>query len=165
MTHAPAGLSFLVFLALLAGPAHAQTSAELDEYWADIARSVEAGDFQAYSALYHADAVLVDLGSGTSTSIARALAGWEPGFRDTREGRAEASVSFRFTQRLHDADTAHETGIFRYSLTPRGEAETVAIVHFEALLVKKSGVWLTVMEYQKEPATAEEWEASRRGGR
>jgi hypothetical protein len=75
----------------------------------------------------------------------------------------DASVEFRFTTRLHDAETAHETGIFRYSSTPQGQSETVGLIHFEALLVRKDGAWLTLMEYQKEPATAEEWEAARRG--
>lgn len=151
-------------LALLLTPlaARGQVAAELDAYWAEASRTVAEGDFTGYAALYHPDAVLVSLGSDTSYPIAEALAGWEEGFDETREGRARAGVEFRITRRLHDGTTAHETGIFRYTLTPRGGEETVALLHFEALLVKKGGDWLMLMEYQKAPATGAEWEAASR---
>lgn len=130
---------------------------ELDAYWAELSRTVEEGDFEGYAALYHPDAVLVSLGSGTSYPIAQALAGWKQGFDDTAAGRAEAGVDFRLTQ--HDATRAHETGVFRYTFTPEGGETTVAPVHFEAVPVKEDGEWLMLMEYQKEMATEEEWEA------
>jgi len=147
----------------LFGPALAQgqTTADLDAYWTEVGRTVSEGDFQAYADLYHTDAVLVALGSGTSYSIAQALDGWEPGFADTRSGNAQAGVSFRLTQRLNDETTAHETGIFRYTFKPAGGAETVSFVHFEALLVRANGTWLMMMEYQKLPATEAEWNAAR----
>lgn len=151
----------LVGLTMLApGVARAQTTAELDSFWADMARTVEEGDFEGYAALYHPDAVLVSLGSETSYPIAQALAGWEQGFIDTREGVARAGVRFRFTRRLHDASTAHETGMFRYTFQPEDGEEAVALIHFEALLVKKDGAWRLMMEFQKEPATDAEWEAA-----
>ena len=134
-----------------------QVSTELDDYWAEVSRTVEEGDFEGYSQLYHPDAVLVSLGSGASYPIARALEGWEQGFLDTRAGRVKASVAFRFTQRLHDETTAHETGIFRYTAEPEDGSQTVVMVHFEGLLVRKDGAWLMVMEYQKRPATEEDW--------
>jgi len=133
--------------------------AELDAFWSEVSRTVSAGDFEGYSALYHPDGVLISGTSGTSVPIAQALRDWEPGFVDTRRGADKPSVEFRFTQRLHDATTAHETGIFRFeSRGPGGEA-VVQYVHFEALLVKADG-WLMTMEYQKSSATLEEWEAA-----
>jgi len=137
-----------------------QVSTELDDYWAEISRTVEEGDFEGYSRLYHPDAVLVSLGSGSSYPIARALDEWEQGFLDTRAGRVEASVAFRFTQRLHDETTAHETGIFRYTVEPEDGSQTVVMVHFEGLLVRKDGAWLMMMEYQKHPATEEDWQTA-----
>ncbi len=145
---------------ITAVPSAAQITTELDAYWAEVSRTVAEGDFDGYADLHHPDAVLVSLGSGSSYPIADALAGWEQGFVDTREGRAEASVEFRLIQRLHDGTTAHETGIFRYRLKPTEGEPVDALVHFEALLVKKDGEWRILMEYQKEPATEEEWEAA-----
>lgn len=148
---------------ILSAPAAvgAQTTSELDAFWGEMSRTVEAGDFEGYSALYHPDAVLVSQAAETSYPIAQALAGWEPGFTDAREGAARAGVSFRFTRRLHDETTAHETGIFRYTFQPEGEAESVALVHFQGLLVKRDGSWLLMMEFQQEPATEAEWQAAR----
>jgi hypothetical protein len=149
-------LFFLLFPAVV----ESQVVAELDEYWAELSRTVAEGDFEGYARLYHPDAVLVSLGSESSYPIARALEGWKQGFLDTRAGRAEASVTFRFTQRFYDETTAHETGMFRYTLAPRDGTPVVALVHFEALLVRKDGEWLMMMEYQKHPATEEDWQAA-----
>lgn len=139
--------------------ASAQVTLELDAYWSEVSRTVAEGDFDGYAALYHPDAVLVAGGSG-SFPIAKALEGWKQGFDDTREGTATAGVEFRFTGRLNDETTAHDTGIFRYTLESEDTQEVVALVHFDALLVKKDGRWLMLMEYQKEPATDEEWDAA-----
>lgn len=157
------GLAVLVVLATIPSPSAAQVTDELDAYWAELSRTVEQGDFESYGALYHPDAVLVSLGSGSSYPIAQALAGWKQGFVDTAEGRAVASVDFRLTQRLYDEMTAHETGIFRYAFTPEDGDPVVAPIHFESLLVKQDGEWLMVMEYQKRMATEEEWKAAPAG--
>lgn len=154
-------LAIISLFLLTPSAAEAQTAAELDAFWDEMARTVEDGDFEGYSALYHPDAVLVSLGSETSYPIAQALAGWEQGFVATKTGDARAAVELRFTRRLHDETTAHETGIFRYTFQPRDGAETVAMLHFEGLLVKKDAGWLLLMEFQQEPATDAEWEAAR----
>lgn len=145
---------------LLAGPSAAQAPGDLDAFWAEMSRTVAEGDLDGYAALYHPDAVLVSLGSMNSVPIAQALEGWEPGFVDTREGRAGARVDFRFTRRLNDATTAHETGMFRYVFHPADGAPSEATVHFEALLVRMDGDWRMMMEFQKEPATEGEWRAA-----
>lgn len=154
------GILPLLGLLLAPSAAGAQTGAELDTYWAAVSRTVAEGDFEGYAALYHPDAVLVSLASDTSYPIASALAGWKPGFDDTRDGKAKAGVTFRFTQRLHDETTAHDTGIFRYTLEPADGDPIDVMVHFEGLLVKKDGEWRMLMEYQKQPATQADWEAA-----
>ncbi|MBO6573863.1 MAG: nuclear transport factor 2 family protein [Rhodothermales bacterium] len=133
---------------------------ELDSYWTEVSRTVAEGDFDGYAALYHPDAVLVSTAGSASYPISQALEGWKPGFVDTAEGRTTANVEFRFTRRLSDASTAHETGIFRYIATDADGGQQGATVHFTALLVKKDGRWLMLMEHQKELATEEEWEAA-----
>ena len=152
-------VSCCLLTGLLPSTAAAQVD-ELDAFWSEVSRTVSEGDFEGYSATYHPDAVLVSSSSNESYPIAQALAGWKPGFDDTKDGRLSAGVDFRFTQRLHDGNTAHETGIFRY-WSQTGDADpVVAMVHFEGLLVRKDG-WLMAMEYQKSPATFEEWEAAK----
>jgi len=129
-----------------------------DVLWHSVCRSVAEGDFGAYAKWYAEDAVYVSAISGESHPISQALAGWKQGFIDTREGRIRPRLEFRFSQRLQDVSTAHETGIFLYSSRNESGEEAVQLVHFEALLVKQ-GPWRIVMEYQKSPASYEEWEA------
>ncbi len=157
----PKTAALLVLLGALPAPVSAQVTGELDAYWAEASRTVVEGDFEGYAELYHPDAVLVMQGRG-SVPIASALDGWKQLFVDTRDGKATADVEFRLTGRLNDATTAHETGIFRYAFEPDEGDASVSLVRFEALLVKRDGRWLMLMEYQQDPATQEEWEAAGR---
>jgi ketosteroid isomerase-like protein len=132
---------------------------ELDSFWAEVSRTVAEGDFEAYKATYHPDAILVSGLSNSSHLISKAFANWEQGFLDTRSGKMAASVEFRFTQRLNDDDTAHETGLFKYVATPADGEPDVSYNRFEALLINQGG-WKTIMEFQRSSATQAEWDAA-----
>ena len=138
-------------------PSDMERLRELDAYWAEVSRAVGAGDFEGYKATCHEQGVLVTGIKKTSQPLAKALARWKPEFDDTKAGNMKASVTFRFSTRLGDADTAHETGIFLYTAeTAAGKREEY--IHLEALLTKQQGKWTTLMEYQKSKATKEEWD-------
>lgn len=131
---------------------------ELDAYWAEVSRTVKAGDFKGYQATCHPEGILVSGSSRKSYPLAQALARWKQGFDDTKAGKIKASVEFRFSQRWGDATTAHETGIFLYQATKADGTKSVDYIHLEALLTKKNGRWLIVMEFQKSKATKTEWD-------
>lgn len=147
-------------LALLTPAAADDTRlAEVDAFWSEVSRSVREGDFKAYAATCHPEAVLVTGVKKTSYPLAKALARWKQEFDDTKAGTRRSDVTFRFSQRLGDETTAHETGIFLYEFRIADGALTKEYIHFQALLVKREGGWKTLMEYQKAPATEAEWEA------
>ena len=132
---------------------------ELDAYWAEVSRAVKEGDFEAYKATCHEEGILVSGTRKNSQPLAEALARWKEGFEATKAGALQANVEFRFSQRLGDGSTAHETGIFRYSTVDSEGVSRDEYIHFEGLLIKKGGKWTTLMEYQKSKATLEEWNA------
>jgi ketosteroid isomerase-like protein len=133
--------------------------AELDKFWAEVSRTVKEGDFEGYSATCHPEAVLVTGTKKLSYPLTQALARWKKEFDDTKSGERESSATFRFSQRLGDATTAHETGVLLYSFR-QGDGEMKhEYIHLEALLLKKDDGWKIIMEYQKAPATEEEWKA------
>ncbi len=134
-------------------------SAQLDAFWSEISRTVMEGDFQAYRETYHEDAVLVSGISKTSQPIAGALSAWEAGFTETRTGNKKVTLEFRFTERINDATTAHETGIFCYTAIGDDGKPKTSYIHFEALLIRQER-WKTMMEYQVAMATEEEWAAA-----
>jgi hypothetical protein len=140
-------------------PGKAARIAELDTYWAKVSRAVNEGDFESYRATCHPEGVLVSGSKGISQPLADALARWKQEFLDTRAGKLEASVEFRFARRLGDATTAHESGIFLYRSRPAGGEAKQEYVHFDALLVKRQDGWKILMEHQKGPATEAEWQA------
>ncbi len=136
--------------------------AELNQYWTEVSRTVREGDFEGYKATYHQDAVCVfTTGTNKHTSaIDVQLALWKKDFVDTKAGKSKNNVEFRFTQRVGDSTTAHESGIFYFtSVDKDGKVLSQGGVHFESLLVKRNGAWKMLMEYQKTKATQEEWDA------
>jgi len=136
--------------------------AELDQYWAELSRTVREGDFDGYAATYHKDAVCVFTTGQKklSSPIDEQLEKWKPGFVDSKSGKTQSNVTFRFSQRVGSPTTAHETGIFYFtSRDKEGKVISGGMVHFESLLVKRNGKWLTLMEYQKSKATQAEWDA------
>ena len=135
--------------------------AELDRYWAKVSQTVKEGDFEGYSALYHKDAVVI-FATGKnkiSNSIEVALANWKQGFIDTKAGKKQDNVEFRFSQRIGSETTAHESGIFYFTSFESGKEEIKELVHFEMLLVRGKDGWYSLMEYQKSKASQEEWDA------
>ena len=132
---------------------------ELDAYWAEVARAVREGDFEAYKATCHEQGVLVSGVSRTTRPLADALARWKQDFVDTKTGKNRADVEFKFSQRLGDSTTAHETGIFRYSTQDARGKHTEEFIHFEGLLIKTQGKWTILMEYQKSRGSPNEWKA------
>lgn len=135
--------------------------AELDKFWSKLSKAVSDGDFESYKAAYHEDAVII-FASGknkTSLSITQALAGWKQGFDNTKAGKQKDNVEFRFSQRIGNENTAHETGIFIFTSTDSsGKNLGKFIIHFEMLFVKRDNQWLAMMEYQKSNATKKEWD-------
>ena len=135
--------------------------AELDAYWAEVSRAVKAGDFEGYKATCHEEGVLVSGTKEQSQPLSDALARWKKDFAATKSGKLRATVEFRFSQRLNDRTTAHETGIFLYSTIDSAGARQDEYIHFEGLLVKRGGKWKILMEYQKSKASFEELKALR----
>ncbi len=135
---------------------------DLNAYWAEVSRTVHAGDFQGYVATCHDEGVLVSGTNGKCHPLAQALARWKKEFDDTKAGTRTSSVNFRFSKRLGDETTAHETGIFLYSWTDNVAGKTGdEYIHFEALLRKQPAGWKILMEYQKSKASVDEWDALR----
>lgn len=131
---------------------------ELDAYWNEVARCVKDGDFSGYEATTHPDGALVTGIKKQSHPLPHALARWKKEFDDTKAGTRKSHLTLRFSQRIGDATTAHETGIFLYEATLPDGTAVKEYIHFEALLLKRDR-WKIVMEYQKAAATEAEWNA------
>ena len=154
--------SLLTVLMTVAGTATgraAETSTEeIDRsVWSVVSRTVVEYDIEEMAAVYHPDAVLVS-GRGT-VPIAEALTRWGQGMEDQQTAGAKASVSFRFTTRQDGERTAFEVGMFNYTEFDSAGNASPVYVPFEALLVKKDGRWLILMERQLTPADEAAWNA------
>ena len=156
MLHRTFLLFALSITSLFAGEDEARL-AGLNAYWAEVSRTVNKGDFEGYRSTCHPEGVLISGNKKTSYPLAEALKKWQPGFLDTKSGKIKASVEFRFSKRWGDATTAHETGMFCYTATDAEGTSKTAYVFLEALLIKKDGKWLILMENQKSEGTIEDW--------
>lgn len=146
------------FFAHFSLSAKEQVLQELDAYWQYMATTVSQGDFEGYASTFHPDAVFVTDIVNTSYPIGNALARWQQGFVDTKAGKMQAGVDFKFTQSLVSENTAHQTGYFYYySIDSQGK-KTPFIAYFKALLVKKSGKWQMMMEHHIKQVDQQIWD-------
>jgi hypothetical protein len=150
----------LLLVIFLVQTLSAQTSVtdEIVAFWVEAERQVSEGDFVAYAASFHKEAILVNGINSSSIPIQTALNGWKQGFEDTKNGHMSASVHFTFSEWALGETTAHLTGIFLYTWGMLNEPSQEAYIHFEALLTRSNEKWQILMEYQKALATKEEWE-------
>ena len=135
---------------------------ELNQFYDILSKTVKEGDYEGYSNLYHSDAIVVFTAGEDKKSVPviKALNKWKSGFEDTKSGKVKAQVEFRFSQRVGDETTAHETGIFHYqSYNKAGEVISNYYGHLDMLLVKLDNQWKMIMEHQISDATPEEWDA------
>lgn len=154
-----AALAMLALAVAPSSPGRAgETSGEIDAaVWSVISATVAADDLEGMAATYHPDAVLVSP-RGT-VAIADQLERWGEGMAKIRREGREATVSFRFSLRQDDAETAFEAGIFRYAETDENGVGQPVFIPFEALLVKREGRWLVVMERQLAATDESAWNA------
>ncbi len=130
---------------------------EIDvDVWNVIVDTVVTNDIIRMGTTYFPDAILV--GPKGTKPIATALEKWG---RDMREAQAKgdtAAVAFRFSQRQDNAETAFESGIFKYTEIAKSGSSTSFYIPFEQLLLKKNGKWRILMERQLPDVTQGEWD-------
>lgn len=136
--------------------------AQLDRYWAALAKTAKEGDFEGMKALYHQDAVLVK--PDTTIAISEAFKyRWKKEIMEVNQGKRANTLEFRFSKRIGNDITAFEKGIYHYTSIETSSGKTLgdSYTHFEILLVKQNDQWVALMEYQKTEATKEEWKSLR----
>jgi ketosteroid isomerase-like protein len=137
--------------------------AELDAFWAEVARTVAEGDFEGMVATYHPDGVWVS--AVPSRPATRALRGMTAEAAEvaarTRAGEQAPRVEFRFSSRVHDSTTAHEVGMVRFTSTRGGVVVEDVYGLVDSYLVKKDGRWMILVEIQRWDMTRAEWDALR----
>lgn len=154
--------SFLALSLIVTGAAArgqgSPTSAAIDaDVWKPVSASVVNDDIVAMGRVYHPEAILVT--SAGTRRISEALAGWGKDMVTSKANGTRATVAFRFTKRQDDAETAFETGIFRYTVTDGAGKARPSYVRMEALLVKSGGKWRIMMERQLEATDEAGWNA------
>ena len=130
---------------------------ELNAAWNKLEQTVSNGDFRSFKSVYHRDAVLVNGISKSSYPIKKAFEGWQQGFTDTKSGEITAHLDVKFSERVFDEFSAHETGVFHYYTINKKGQQSDTYVHFESLWVKKNNRWIMMMEYQKSRSDETEW--------
>ena len=134
--------------------------AELDAFWADVVNSVTQWSTAAQKATYHPDAVGAygTAASYTTRLVWAEFAAREADSASTANPARQRILEFRFSSRVHNANTAHEVGLYHFW----AEGREHYYGRVDSYLVKRDGSWLILVEIQFEPAvTKAEWDAMR----
>jgi ketosteroid isomerase-like protein len=140
-----------------ADQAKAPATQEIDaDVWNVIVDTVAKYDIVRMGSTYLPDAVLVT--PKETATIAKTLEKWGKDMVAAQSKGEIDSVAFRFSRRQDGAETAFETGIFKYSVLEKSGTTKAYYSPFETLLIKKNGKWRIVMERQFTPVTQAEWD-------
>lgn len=141
-----------------AAQAPATTSTpELDRaIWSVLVATVANDDIAGMGAVYFPIAVLVSP-TGT-TAIKDTLERWGRDMAAAKAKGNRAAVEFRFTQRLDNATTAFDAGLFKYTVIEKSGASSSKYYPFEILLAKTNGKWLILMERQFAEVSPDAWD-------
>jgi ketosteroid isomerase-like protein len=130
---------------------------EIDaDVWNVIVDTVAKHDIVRMGSTYLPDAVLVT--PKETKTIAKTLEKWGQDMVAAQAKGEIDTVAFRFSHRQDGADTAFETGIFKYSVMDKSGTTKAYYYPFEQLLIKKNGKWRIVMERQFAQVTQVEWD-------
>jgi len=135
--------------------AAASTAAIDQQVWAAISASVVDQDIDAMAATYHPDAVVVTPAGTTPARLQ--LPKWGKDMVAAKAKGETATVEFRFSKRVDNADSAFEIGMFKYTVIDGAGKATSYHIPMEALLVRANGRWVVVMERQFAAVTADDW--------
>jgi len=135
----------------------ASSTQELDrEIWSVLVATVANDDIAGMGAVYFPNAVLVSP-TGT-TAIKDTLERWGRDMAAAKAKGNRAAVEFRFTQRLDNASTAFDAGLFKYTVFEKSGASSSKYYPFEILLAKTNGKWLILMERQFAEVSQAAWD-------
>ena len=130
---------------------------EIDlDVWSVIVNTVANHDIGRQGDAYSRDAILV-IPKGTK-KIAKALEKWGQDMVEAQAKGDTATVAFRFSHRQDNAETAFESGIFKYTEITKSGTKTSMYVPFEQLLLKKNGKWRITMEHQFPDVAQGDWD-------
>lgn len=150
-------LAVALSLACAAGVSARTPSQEIDaEIWTVLVKTVETDDIVGMGNTYLPTAVLVTP-RGTA-GIKETLERWGRDMVAAKAKGNKATVEFRFAERLDNAASAFERGIFKYTVIEKNGTVTPKYYPFEELLVKVNGKWRITMERQFAEVTPAEWD-------
>ncbi len=157
---APIAVALCLLAAAGAGASQAPAASstqELDrEIWSVLSATVANDDIVGMGRVYFPDAVLVS--PRATTAIKETLERWGSDMVAAKAKGNRANVEFRFTQRLDNATTAFDSGLFKYTVIEKSGASSSKYHPFEILLAKTSGKWLILMERQFAEVSQDAWD-------
>jgi len=156
----PIAVAVCLLAGTSAGASQAPTASstqELDrEIWSVLVATVANDDIAGMGRVYSPDAVLVS--PKATTPIKETLERWGRDMVAAKAKGNRATVEFRFTQRLDNATTAFDSGLFKYTVIEKSGATRSNYYPFEMLLAKVNGQWRILMERQFAEVSQTEWD-------
>lgn len=71
-------------------------------------------------------------------------------FDGLKKNKGKLSINWRFSERIHSADTASERGIYEFILTDAAGKQRKSYSRFHVILKKEAGKWKIVTDYDSE---------------
>lgn len=141
------------FLLSMGSSADEHTAREINAHiWVPFIQSYAEGDGNLHASLYSSEIVRVN---GGEVQTGQAYIDSMRNYVNSLRSRGGRAISFRFTERSNNENTAYETGVFRLM---RNDG-TAAYGQFEVIIKKISGRWKLAFDHDA-PTNRAAWDAA-----
>jgi|GEM_PF-1268240 len=124
---------------------HEQNLEEINDVWGDFMKAFANNDYTLMAEIHSKK--LIRIGGGNNIRDYKAyIDGYKETFENANAASTKNNIELRFFERISDAKTASERGIYKLTRTTNGEEQSF-YGEFHVLFKKKGGKWKIIMDY------------------
>lgn len=114
------------------------------DLWQNFTKAFEELDYNLFASLHCDNMIRVSGDAKTIKNKAEYIDGYKNHWKDKK---IHQTISFRFLERICDANKASERGIYKLTIKPNTENEKSYYGKFHVILKKENEIWKILMDY------------------
>ena len=133
------------------------------DIWHTFSKAFEEKSIELYRSIHTSDLIRVPANSNKLQDLDEYMTGNADFFKRSRTDKANASINFRFLERIHNEKFASERGIYRFGHQQKGGEWQYSYGKFHVILVNTENGWKIRMDYDSNEGNTidiEDWNAA-----
>ncbi|WP_053971904.1 DUF4440 domain-containing protein [Mangrovimonas sp. ST2L15] len=141
-------VNLLIFLFLFSVNGFTQNQSELEninkQIWIPFTKAFETKDLNLFKSIHSKELIRVNADGKRIMEFEDYMSGYQ---RRWQKSSRNQTISFRFYERIHNAKTGSEIGIYKLTLNPNTSEEASYYGKFHVILIQENGLWKILVDY------------------